>query len=195
MKREQGINPIRLVGAWTEGYALDHHILSSTYMGEDVYGHPLFDTTRTKLGEMLFQFKYRYKHDQLDSIMEEIIPFLDEWEALKNVDVVISVPPSKTRLYQPAEELGKAVALYIGKHYYNDVLVKSSNIQSKDLSGDKASMTGVFHLAKLAKRTYNVLIVDDLYSTGKSLKECVHALRTDKMVKDIYVLTITKTNR
>ena len=68
MKREQGINPIRLVGAWTEGYALDHHILSSTYMGEDVYGHPLFDTTRTKLGEMLFQFKYRYKHDQLDSI-------------------------------------------------------------------------------------------------------------------------------
>ena len=73
--------------------------------------------------------------------------------------------------------------------------MKSSNIQSKDLSGDKASMTGVFHLAKLAKRTYNVLIVDDLYSTGKSLNECVHALRTDKMVKDIYVLTITKTNR
>jgi len=195
MGREQGINPIRLVGSWTEGYAVDHYSLSSTYVGEDVYGHPLFDTIRTKLGEMLFQFKYRYKYDQLDSIMEEIIPFLDKWEALKNVDVVISVPPSKTRMYQPAEEFGRAVALYIGKYYCNDVLVKSSPIQSKDLSGDKASITGVFHLAKSAKRTYNVLIVDDLYSTGKSLNECVHALRTDKMVKNIYVLTITKTNR
>lgn len=33
------ISPIKLIGNWDEGYALDKHIISSIPIGEDVYGH------------------------------------------------------------------------------------------------------------------------------------------------------------
>jgi len=44
-----GINPIRLIGNWDDGYALDKHILQSILLGEDNYGHMLFDTTSLRI--------------------------------------------------------------------------------------------------------------------------------------------------
>ena len=41
----------------------------------------------------------------------------------------------------------------------------------------------------------NVLIVDDLYSTGATLNEVCKILREDRNVMKIYVLAITKTKR
>ena len=30
-------------GPWDAGWVLDKHMLKSTYLGEDAYGHPQFD--------------------------------------------------------------------------------------------------------------------------------------------------------
>jgi hypothetical protein len=45
------ISPRKLVGKWTVGYSLDVHTTGSTYLGDDEYGHPQFDTQRSEIGE------------------------------------------------------------------------------------------------------------------------------------------------
>ena len=43
------INPRKLRGPWTDGYALDVHTTSSTMIGHNAYGHAVFDTVRSPL--------------------------------------------------------------------------------------------------------------------------------------------------
>lgn len=38
-----------------------------------------------------------------------------------------------------------------------------------------------------------MLLVDDLFDTGETLKECVKVLKEDINFRSVYVLTITKT--
>jgi len=42
------IRPMRIPGRWRAGYVLDYHTLSSAYLGDDEYGHPMFDTKRSE---------------------------------------------------------------------------------------------------------------------------------------------------
>jgi len=49
------VNIRKLDGSWDLGYALHKHTLSSIYLGDNEYGHPQFDTTRSEPGEALYQ--------------------------------------------------------------------------------------------------------------------------------------------
>jgi predicted amidophosphoribosyltransferase len=190
-----GINPIKLIGNWDDGYALDKHILQSIPLGEDNYGHMLFDTTRSKMGELVYQFKYQNNYDKLMEIMELAIPFLDTWNVLQSVNAIIPVPSSKKdRIYQPAYEIADQIAGYLGINCYDNVLQKVSGIQAKGMTQEeKSKIKGTIIATKKGKRQYNVLLVNDLYQSGTTLHECVNALREDK--NHIYVLAMTKTKR
>ena len=50
------INPIAINGPWQQGWALDLHTLSSTFIGDDAFGHPQFESKRSEIGELLYQF-------------------------------------------------------------------------------------------------------------------------------------------
>jgi predicted amidophosphoribosyltransferase len=189
------INPIKLSGIWNDGYALDYHVLSSTYTGEDVFGHPQYETIRTPIGKALYQFKYRNNYNAIKDIMELTKPFLDQWDALHNIDVILPVPPSKkTRLYQPVFEITRAIAEYVKIPFTDDVLIKITDEQSKNKSGDeKQQIENTIIVQKPAKRECNILLVDDLFQSGATISECVRVLKQDNNIKDIYVLAITKT--
>jgi hypothetical protein len=50
--------PEPIDGPWIEGFVLDRHVISSHpigYVGE----HMQFETTRSPLGELVYQLKYR----------------------------------------------------------------------------------------------------------------------------------------
>jgi len=188
-----GINPIKLVGVWDEGYALDRHTVSSNPIGEDVYGHMQFETRRSELGQLLYEFKYQGKFDNLQSIMGLTIPFLDQWSNLKSVDIIIPVPPSIQRPFQPAAEIARAIATYLGVSFTDQVLQKTSNHQAKNMDRDQKILSGSIIALKKAKRPFILLLIDDLYSTGETITECVKILRQDQNLKKIYILTMTKT--
>lgn len=192
-----GINPMAIKGNWDKGWVLDKHSLSSTYLGENAYGYPEYATERTELGQQIFLLKNRNRVDAVESIMELIKPFLDTCNEIKDVDVIMPVPPTnKDRNYQPAFEIAFAIAEYTRKSYMDDVLVKTTAVQSKDMSlEDKDALKGSIVAKKRARRKHNVLLVDDLIRSGMTLNECVEVLRKDENVDKIYVLVMTKTRR
>jgi competence protein ComFC len=87
------IHPKGIRGNWKEGFSLDFHTLRSEYIGDDEYGHPQFETTRSEIGELLYRLKY--KKDK--SVLDEIVTTATEFIKLKNwaLDLVVAVPPSR----------------------------------------------------------------------------------------------------
>lgn len=55
------IHPIKINGIWDSGYSLDVYSLHSELIGVDEFGHNMFDTVRSEIGEAVYQLKYRKK--------------------------------------------------------------------------------------------------------------------------------------
>lgn len=186
------INPEKVEGFWDEGYTLDRHTKYSTCIGYDDNGHPMFDTIRTGLGEVLYKFKYQGNHEKLNDIMEFVVPFLRKWNTLSSVDFVVPAPFSKNRVYHPANEIAKRISGVIGKPY-EDVLKKTTNTESKDLT-EKSQIRGTIVIIKKPRRPHNILLVDDLFASGTTLNECTRVLKSNGCDK-IFVIAMTRTNK
>lgn len=108
------INPKKIKGKWADGYALDIHTISSTFLGYNAYGHPDFDTKRSALGELLYKLKYGAGAEAVESVAETVADFLHEtWQI--EVDLIIPVPPSNlSRRRQPVLEVTKAISVRTG---------------------------------------------------------------------------------
>ena len=113
-------------------------------------------------------------------------------------EVIVPVPPSKVdRQVLPsravADGLGAALDLPVCpdcvvkvKHTPELKDVRDAGARAKELDGAyRASATGV------AGKT--VLLIDDLYRSGATLKAVAGALRAEAGVESIYVITLTKT--
>lgn len=184
------LNPIKIYGTWDEGIALDNHMLKSIFLGYDVNGKERFENTRTEIGELIYKFKYKKDRESLIKLMNLMKDVLDKWQLKDKIDIVIPVPPSnKSREYQPVFEIAKEIAIYLNKECKFDVLSKKNNLQVKD--GHDVSGTIKQNIS--LEQPYNILIVDDLYSTGATLNEVCKILRKDENVKRVYCLAITKT--
>lgn len=189
------IKPIKLNGVWDDGYALDKHMISSVPVGVDGYGNTQFHSVRTDLGELVYQYKYRKNRDCLDRIIRLSGSFIKRWLMYKNIDVVLPVPPTdKSREFQPVFEIAKRVAHLLNTSYCEDLLIKRSAAQSKNLGlTRKGEIEGtVVKTGKVAVGC-NTLLVDDLFQSGATLTECVRALRRDQNTNRVYVLAMTKT--
>ncbi|MEK6455801.1 ComF family protein [Caldifermentibacillus hisashii] len=191
------LNPIRIWGNWKEGYALDWHTLKSIYLGVDEWGHNQYETTRSKLGEMVYQLKYNQNISVLDEMIHLIAPFLDWWNISSKVSAIIPVPPSNiNRIFQPVFEICNKLSEYLAIPLYTEFLIKNNHIQSKNLDRiNKIEISGSIKRRLRFQTEVNVLLIDDLFQTGSTLTECVKILKTDSHIRDIFVLTMTKTRR
>jgi competence protein ComFC len=190
------INPIKLLGNWEEGYAMDVHVINSIYIGDNEYGYPEYDTTRSEIGELVYLLKYRRKENAVCDKITLIDPFLRSWDAIKNVDIVIPVPPTKKhRLFQPVYLIAEEIAGLLGKPISSNLLERISSEQIKGLAPEAKieRIRGTIIKHKKFSRKVDLLLVDDLYETGATLMEICNVLRRDTNVNNIYVLTMTKT--
>lgn len=191
------INPIKLSGPWAEGFALDRHIISSVYIGEDEWGHKHFDNTRSDIGELIYQFKYNGDKRVLSEIINLVIPFVSkDWLIHKRINLIIPIPPSNlNREFQPVVELSKAVGRNLDISVDLEVLCKTNSTQLKGLSSENKqnAISDALHITKTYSKPTNVLLIDDLYDSGTTLKTATKLLLSQKNINNVYVLTMTKT--
>ncbi len=189
------INPKPIIGNWDRGFSLDQHVIESTYIGVDAYGHDRFDNQYSEIGKLLYQFKYRNNYNCLEHIIDTTMSFINSsFPEIRNVETVIPVPPTKNRQYQPTYEIANGIAEALNVYYCEDVLEKISDIEFKSLSSlDKDKLENSIIRKRNSARLHSVLLVDDLMKSGTTLNQCVEVLREDSNIDKIYVLAITKT--
>jgi len=187
---------IELKGRWKKGFAHDVHTLSSVYMGIDEHGHDQWDTTRSEMGEMVYQLKYHGDKSVISKIVDLL---LGRYKGLETMDVIIPVPSTnKHRTTQPVYAIAQELGVRLHVPVIEDALVKSTggsqlkNVEDADerevLLKEHMTLTGNRDLSEL-----NILLLDDLYRSGSTLKVATDILYDQAKCNSVYVLTMTKT--
>ena len=187
------MNPILLKGIWDDGYALDYYISKSVCLGEDAFGHLYFDNTYTDIGKLLYSMKYNGHNDTSAEIITTCGDFVRSWIENKEIDIILPVPPSIQREFQPVFIIAQLLAEYLDIPYSDDVLVKTTDIVTKNIPKAERRLANTGEQLKPAKRKCNILLVDDFYSTGNTATECVSVLKEDIFIDKVYYLAIVKT--
>jgi len=187
------INVQWLSGNWRYGWALDLHTVSSTPLPDGG-----FETQRTEVGELLYQLKYCLDRSKVEPIAEVAAAFLRSRMVLPYLAAIIPVPPSDTnRPFQPVQELAVRIGQKINLPVRLDYLVKVKLTEAlkgiEDSASRKQQLQGAFKVQDLSLAGKYVLVFDDLFRSGETLKAITEVLYVQGKVARVYVLTITKT--
>lgn len=188
------INPQPLWGGnWQFGWALDYHTTFSRRLPSGD-----FETGRTKLGELLYRLKYRHDRQVIGPIAEAVADFLRPLSITPTLSAIIPVPPSDTsRPFQPVHELAVAIGRRVGLPVLADILVKVKDTRALKNVDDPTErhqlLRDAFQVDDLLFRGKSVLLFDDLYRSGATLKEITRTLHRQGGAARVYVLVVTKT--
>ena len=184
----------QLTGNWNKGLAFDLHTLTSTYLGDDEYGHPHFDNQRSEMGQLIYRLKY--KRDT--SAVTGIVNLLDKIGGVEEFDYIIPVPPTdKDRPYQPVELIASVISERRGIKLLKNYLVNNGDQQLKNITDPLARDELLRKALEIVGRTSienkKVLLFDDLYRSGSTLKIATDLLYRKGKAREVCVLTLTKT--
>lgn len=190
------IDPKELKGDWNQGFALDVHIIDSTYVGDNEYGHPVFDNKRSALGELLFQLKYRNDSAALTQIVDTVSKFLKDSNL--DVDLIVPMPPSNSyRRIQPVVEIARKLSTVAEIAVSEKGLLKvKSTPQLKniyDLAERARILADAFAVTKDETSGKKVLLIDDLYRSGATMNAAARALNSSGEAQVVNVLALTRT--
>jgi predicted amidophosphoribosyltransferase len=190
------VNPIKLRGEWKAGYALDVQTLHSEYLGDDDLGRPCFETKRSEAGELLYRLKYGKDRSCVGVLAETAAAFVRyrRWP----VDGIVPVPPSRAdRGFQPilllARALGRALSLPVHCDCIAKIKLTPELKHVTDYAERLSLLQGAYSVSPTSIENRCILLLDDLYRSGATLKAAASALSDAGGVKSIYVLTFTKT--
>lgn len=187
------LNPSKVHGNWDDGYALDRHIESSLYIGENEHGHPQFETTRTELGELIYKLKYRGDQSAVALIAQAASDFVKDWNP--GIELIVPVPPSKHRAVQPlfqiADEVGRLLNLPVDKASVRKTKA-TPELKNVDLAKRLELLVGAHPVDDRAMRGRQVLLLDDLYQSGATLNALGRLLKEAGGVSKVFALALTR---
>ncbi len=185
----------RLDGNWQDGWAIDLHTVSSLPL-DDGY----FDTTRTELGELLYQLKYRGDAGTLDRLADAIAAFIREQWRPKALAAILPIPPSDTaRRFQPVPALtrrvGQKTGIAVAENYLEKVKVTPGLKNIDSLDERRRILDGAFRVRDKRFAGKHILLLDDLYRSGVTLCMATETLirQGGLTTEGVHVLTVTKT--
>lgn len=185
--------PYKLDGPWEKGFAFDVHTVSSTYLGVDAYGHEQWDNTRSEMGQLVYELKYRGDTTRTPIIVNLI---LEHIRGIHLKDWIVPIPPTRPRAVQPVLEISRELGRRTGIPIAEGLLVKEAGPELKGIEDANDRETLLRQSLKVS-RSYNIagkklLLIDDLYRSGATLSAATKLLY-EHGAGSVAVLTMTKT--
>lgn len=152
-----------------------------------------------KIRNLILQYKFNDKAYLYKTFCEFIVKNKKAFDFIKKYDIIIPVPIHKKRLktrgYNQSELIAKELTKRTKLIFLKDVLVKKINNNAQSTLNKKEREENAKNVYKLINsekiKNKNVLIFDDIYTTGATINSCIKEL--EKVgVKNIGILTLAK---
>jgi predicted amidophosphoribosyltransferase len=201
-QRKMKTDPTRITGNWTHGWVLDQHTVKSVQGGDRDSGYAEFQTERSELGEALYALKYRGDREQVEPIAKTVAAFIRGRSELLDIKAVLAVPPSDTRRsFQPVEALAARIGAELGLPAPEDYIIKTRQTTAlKNMTNKRrrrGELEGAFAVADQRFADMHVLLFDDLFRSGETLKAVTVALlfAGEAAMVSVLAATGTRSNR
>lgn len=166
---------------------------------------PEYSMARTALAydDASRSFILGFKHGDRTESVVTMVPWLkaagaDFWDT---ADMIVPVPLHRWRLlrrrYNQAALMGQAIARAMEKSFCPDALLRTRATPSQGhLKADerRKNVKSAFALHPKRRemiRNKKIVLVDDVYTTGSTVRECARVLKTGG-AKEVFVLTLAR---
>lgn len=186
---------IELIGNWSKGLAFDVHTLDSVYLGTDDRGHDQWKTTRSEMGELVYQLKYQGK----TGCVPRIIELLRRFKGIETFDAIVPIPRTNpSRGHEPVTLIAQALGRDRGVKVLPNLLVKQKGGPELKNVGDPDERRVLLRQSMALSGEYNVaglkvLLVDDLFRSGATLAAATDLLLNEGGAAIVCVITMTRT--
>jgi len=176
-------HPRPLPGSWHTGFALDFH---SSFTGTE--------WNRSSVGGLTYRLKYQSDATALPALIEHTRKLFRTHPEMNQFDIILPVPSSTQRSFNPVHEFCKALSCALGKPMQTS-LVKTRQTQPQKemqtLVQKRDNVAGAFAInGDITGR--RILIVDDLFDSGATLEEITCLLLKHQAAR-VNILTLTRT--
>lgn len=186
------VNPKVIVGKWERGYALDVHTTSST-VTYDAQGRKKYHNVHSPIGALVNRLKYQGDQSAAPDIIAAAVLFLSPRRA--NVDVIVPVPWSTSRLFQPVDLIADGIGAALHIPVVRCVSKTRAPTPLKGVSRERRAqvLAGLYAVTAAHVAGKRVLLIDDVFDTGTTLNAITTVLLDDAKVATVYALTMTWT--
>ena len=156
------------------------------------------------LKELVHDFKYKKVTSLAAGFADLVVDFMKEYSMAKDTDIILSIPMHPWRLFKrevnASDILAKNIAKRLGRRYSTKILKKIKNTppqsklpRSERINNIKYSFS--IHKNKETEiKDKNILLVDDLLTTGSTVNECARLLKGASSGR-IEVITLARGDR
>ena len=181
------INPVPLLGRFDSGFALSDYSISQGSRRK-----------RTKVGDLLYRFKYERSRNAGLILTELASDFINRQSSFRSSHVMLTVPPSfKSRSLDPISLVAERIEERTQIRWERDALRRTRLTKPqkalRDRTLKKLNVLNTFRPAKpLNLNRKKVLLIDDICASGATLNDISDILREEKAT-EINVLVLART--
>ena len=151
--------------------------------------------------QRMLEYKFKNKAFIHSFFTEAVLNSKDNIQFIKQYDFIIPVPIHKNRKkerggYNQSELIAKDISLLLPSiKLVNKVLIKSKNAVAQSTLNRTQRQINVNNVYKITNKekicNKNILIIDDIYTTGSTVNECAKVLKKAG-ASNLGILTICK---
>jgi predicted amidophosphoribosyltransferase len=188
------LHPERIYGPWRSGITLDVQTLESHHVSDDEFGQPRFETRRSELGQLLYQFKYQHNQSALKDILALAINYFIEKKL--SFDLVVPVP-SSSNSRNFTWQIASGLATGLSSTSSNTAIVKikaTDELKSVTDHDERVEiLSGAFSADSGQLNSKKILLVDDLFRSGATLEAVTQAAYYQGKAREVWVFAVTRT--
>lgn len=174
-----------------EEYCNDCNAIPKTF----IRGFPAFAYTGA-IKDALYAFKYKnqrsYSEFFADCILHQYREDFDNLQPDGIVPVPVHRDKLKSRGYNQAEVLAKALSKHLQVPVYSSYILRVVNTNPQKELNDKTRMKNLKNAFKIGEnkiKLKKVLLVDDIYTSGATIEACTRVL-SDAGVENVYYTSV-----